>query len=95
VSTPSSRAVLEALVDCHGTRGRALSVDAVATAVGADRGVVREHLRRLVDCELAAAEPGGYRPTVTGREFLALGAEVAVVDPDPGDGAGSETEPRD
>ena len=50
--------------------------------------VGRESLRRQLDtlagCELVARQEGGYRPTVTGREFLDLdvAGDLAVVDPE-------------
>lgn len=83
---PTRGEVLETLVTRHEKRGRAQSPETVATALGADREVVEAALETLAACELVAAEAGGYRPTLTGREFLALDAEgeFAVVDPGSG-----------
>lgn len=54
-------------------------------AADEDPAAVRERLARLERCDLLVRENGSYRPTVTGRELLALDVEnpsVLVVDPD-------------
>lgn len=88
----SPRRVLAALVARHDERGAPLSPAVLAAALDGDPHprAVERCLDRLVDCELAATTPDGYRPTVTGREFLDLdiGGGFAVVDP----GAGSDEE---
>lgn len=84
----STRHVLATLVARSDERGAPLSPAVLAAALDGDPHprTVKRCLDRLVDCELAAAEPDGYRPTVTGREFLDLniGGDFAVVDPGPG-----------
>jgi len=81
----SPRRILAALVARYDERGSPLSPAVLATALDGDPDprTVERCLDRLVGCELVAAEPDGYRPTVTGREFLHLdiGDGVAVVDP--------------
>ena len=82
--------VLVALVARYDERGSPLSPAVLADALDGDPCTVERRLDGLVDCELAAADPNGYRPTVTGREFLELDIDggFAVVDP----GAGPATE---
>jgi predicted transcriptional regulator len=86
----SPRRVLAALVARYDERGSPLSPAVIATALDGDPDpcAVERCLDRLAGCELVAAEPDGYRPTVTGREFLDLDIDggFAVVDP----GAGSD-----
>lgn len=81
----SPRHVLVALVARYDERGSPLSPAALAAVLDGDTDpcAVERCLDRLVDCELAAAGPDGYRPTVTGREFLDLDIDdgFAVVDP--------------
>jgi predicted transcriptional regulator len=79
----SPRRILAALVARYDERGSPLSPAVLADAVDGDPRAVERCLDRLVGCELAAAEPEGYRPTVTGREFLDLDIDdgFAVVDP--------------
>jgi predicted transcriptional regulator len=81
--TPPTRfAVLETLVDCYEEHGKPLAPGALAATLDADPGTVEEHLVALEECALVAGGEG-YRPTVTGREFLdAVGEGFAVVDPD-------------
>lgn len=83
----SPRCILTALVACYDERSAPLSPAVLADALDGDPHprAVERCLDRLVDCKLAAAEPDGYRPTVTGREFLDLDidGDFAVVDPGP------------
>jgi hypothetical protein len=62
--------------------------DPITPATAADEfdtttAVVAERFERLADCELVRRVEGGYRPTVTGREFLALDLDEGVVVVDP------------
>jgi hypothetical protein len=81
----SPRSVLAALVARYDERGVPLSPAVLADALDGDPHphAVERCLDRLVACELAATTPDGYRPTVTGREFLDLDIDggFAVVDP--------------
>lgn len=81
----SPHRILAALVVRYDERGSPLSPAVLATALDGDPDprAVERCLDRLVGCELAATEPDGYRPTVTGREFLELDIDggLAVVDP--------------
>lgn len=70
----SAHAVLVAVVEQYD--GEPLTREAIARRTGADDAAVDECLATLVDTELLAATESGYRPTVTGREFLALDVDL-------------------
>jgi predicted transcriptional regulator len=85
----SRRRLLEHLVAAYDRHDRPVSVEELASALAADPDWVRACLSELRDCALVVrAGPGGYRPTTTGRELLALDVdcdELLIVDPGPGD----------
>lgn len=76
--------VLATVVDRYDSTGQPVSPVTVADALGRDEGAIESRLAQLAACELLAPADGGYRPTVTGREFLALDVECGplIVDTD-------------
>ncbi|AWB27651.1 helix-turn-helix domain-containing protein [Halococcoides cellulosivorans] len=78
--------VLAAAVARYDRTDRPVSVAAIGTILDRDPEEIAGRIDRLRACELLAREGDGdrYRPTVTGREFLALDVECGpiVVDPD-------------
>jgi predicted transcriptional regulator len=71
--------VLATLVDRYDSSTTPVSVTTLAGALDAEEETVSQRVSRLVACELAAPAAGGYRPTVTGRELLALDVEDGPV----------------
>ena len=67
--------VLSAAVAYYDGTTRSITAPAVAERIGRDEATVASRLQQLADCELLAPADDGYRPTVTGREFLALDAD--------------------
>lgn len=65
-------ALLADLVAAYDELERPVQATRVAAAGDADPETVRTRLTRLATCELVVAESGGFRPTVTARELLAL-----------------------
>lgn len=80
--TTSPHEILSFAVRTYDESEEPLGPSAVADRFGLSPETAAERCERLVDCELLAAENGGYRPTVTGRELLALDIddEFVVVD---------------
>jgi predicted transcriptional regulator len=83
--------VLRALVDiADGSQGGVGAVR-IAGTVAEDPAAVRETLESLRSYGFVKTADGGYEPTVTGREFLALdideGSFVVVDAPDDSDRA--------
>ena len=76
--------VLAAVVDRYESTAQPVTEREIAPAFRRDRTAIAERLDRLVECELLTRVGGGYRPTVTGREFLELDVECGpiIVDPD-------------
>lgn len=79
--------VLELLVEMYDRRGRCLTPGEVAQELSADTYDVTTALHELTRQHLACREEGGgYRPTVTTREFLDLDLDadtLVIIDPDP------------
>ncbi|QSG06038.1 hypothetical protein [Halapricum desulfuricans] len=79
--------VLAAAVKRYDATGQPVTAASIASALQQRESAVGTRLSRLVDCELLAPADGGYRPTVTGREFLDLEAEcgpfIVDIDGDP------------
>jgi DNA-binding transcriptional ArsR family regulator len=78
------RAVLRRLAELTDAQRReTTTVDALASALGADKQTLTAHIDALVACELAHVDTDGdVRATITGEELLALDTdEVIIVDP--------------
>jgi predicted transcriptional regulator len=77
-------ALLAAIVDRYDETEGPVTPAAVAEARGRDPEHLAARFERYVDCALLAPADGGYRPTVTARELLALDCDgrVLIVDPD-------------
>jgi predicted transcriptional regulator len=76
--------VLSAVVERYDRTGEPVSPSPVASALEREEESVASRLSQLVACELLAPTGDGYRPTVTGREFLELDVECGplIVDTD-------------
>ena len=74
--------ILAFVVSTYDERREPLAPAAVADRFELSPETAAERLGRLADCALLAREDGGYRPTVTARELLALDIddEFVVVD---------------
>lgn len=72
--TQSTRRLLEVLLDRYDAANDPISVAELAAQLGTGQEVVRQRLGKLERYELVTSEAkeSGYRPTVTGREFLEL-----------------------
>jgi len=75
----SPQAVLVAVCEEYDAAEEPVSPQQIATAVGTTPGQVRPILESLSRSEFLAQTDGGYRPTVTAREFLELDIELADV----------------
>jgi len=75
------RRILERLAAASDTTGReTTTVEALAAALDADEGAVESRIEGLEACGLARIAPDGtVRVTITGKEFLELDADEAVV----------------
>jgi len=71
--------VLAMVVDRYDSTDRPVTRAVLADTLDIDEGAVADRLARLIDCELVAPAGDGYRPTVTGREFLALDVDCGPV----------------
>ncbi|MEF8786454.1 MAG: hypothetical protein V5A45_11020 [Haloarculaceae archaeon] len=71
--------VLAAVVDRYDRTGEPVSAAAVADTLGRATTAVSDRLAELESCEFLAPAGDGYRPTVTGREFLELDIECGPV----------------
>lgn len=71
--------VLALVVDRYDESGEPVSAGTVAHVLGREESAVRGRLTELVSCEFLASAGDGYRPTVTGREFLELDVECGPV----------------
>jgi predicted ArsR family transcriptional regulator len=83
------RTVLQELAEAtDAERRETVTVDALASVLGANERMMKEHIDALVACELAHVEADGcIRATITGEELLALNTdEVVIVDPTSRDG---------
>lgn len=79
------RAVLEELAAASDAETRqTTTVEALSSAIDADRHTIEAHLDGLCECELAQISAGGHaRVTITGEELLELDVnEMIVVDPE-------------
>ena len=77
------RAVLKQLAkSTDAERRESTTVEALASALGADEQTLTEHIDVLVACELAHVDAdGGVRATITGEELLALDTDgPAIID---------------
>jgi len=76
--------VLAATVEYYDSTGGPVTPAAITDTLDRDEATVATRFRQLVDCELLAPVQDGYRPTVTGREFLDLDVECGpiIVDTD-------------
>jgi predicted transcriptional regulator len=87
----SRRRILEHVVAAYDRRERPVSAAEVARACEVDPERVRACFAELCECALLArVGSGGYRPTTTARELLALDVDcddLVIVDPgeEPGD----------
>jgi predicted transcriptional regulator len=70
--SPPPHAVLSAVVDAYRASGDPVAAATVADALDVPEPAIAEPLTSLCDCELLARTDGGYRPTITARELLAL-----------------------
>jgi len=84
-TTPSPHALLAFVAEQYDARERPVTAVDAAAAFDTSMECVSRLFRRLRDCELLAAVEGGYRPTVTGREYLALDIDDGTVIVDPQD----------
>lgn len=62
--------VLAAVVDRYEQTDRPVPESDITPVLRRDRAAIANRLARLADAELVCREGRGYRPTVTGREFL-------------------------
>ena len=77
------RRLLEYVVERYDQREQPVTPSEAASQLEAEQAVVAHCLRAFAECQLVAREAGGYRPTVTARELLALDWDGAIVDPCP------------
>jgi len=75
-ASPSAHTVLVAVVDCYEGFGDPVTAQRVADSLGVSTAALSEPLESLRAFELVARTDGGYRPTVTARELLALDVEL-------------------
>jgi len=75
------RAVLRQLAaESDAERRETTSVEALATALGAETSAVEVHLNGLEACKLARSEAGGrVRVTITGEQLLELDTDEMVI----------------
>ena len=71
--------VLETAVHHYDSTGQAVTPSAIAGTVTLSEREIAERLAKLADCELLAHTGEGYRPTITGREFLALDVDCGPI----------------
>jgi predicted ArsR family transcriptional regulator len=74
--SPSPHTVLVETVDAVGESGGPVTASTVAGSLGASEAAVADHLDTLCGFDLLEATEEGYRPTVTGRELLALDVDL-------------------
>jgi hypothetical protein len=79
----SQHQLLEFVVDAYDERDTPVTPAVAADQFDATPDAIADRLERLADCELLRQVDGGYRATVTGREYLALDLDedVIIVDP--------------
>ena len=77
------RRLLEHVVDRYDRTERPVTPGEAARRLDIEESVAVECLAAFAECHLVVREDGGYRPTVTARELLALDWDGAVVDPCP------------
>jgi DNA-binding IclR family transcriptional regulator len=63
---------VEAVVAMYDSGGEPVTVGRVAAELGTTRAEAETLLERLSSCGFVTDDGGGYRPTVTAREFLSL-----------------------
>ena len=80
------RRLLEYVVERYDRDERPVRPADAASDLGIEKSVAARCFEAFTECHLAVAEDGGYRPTVTARELLALDWDGAVVDPCPDGG---------
>ena len=75
------RTILEQLAAASDAdRQETTPIDAMVSALDADKRTVEAHLNGLEACELARRTPDGeVRVTITGEELLELDADEAVI----------------
>lgn len=80
----SNSALLAFVAARYDELGRPVTAGEAAARFDVDRGRLRRQLDTLAGCELVVGHEGGYRPTVTGREFLDLNVagDLVIVDPE-------------
>jgi len=80
----SNSALLAFVAARYGEVGRPVTAGEAAARFDVDRASLQRQLDVLAECELVARDGSGYRPTVTGREFLTLDVAdgLAIVDPE-------------
>lgn len=71
--------VLALVVERYDSTGEPVSAATVADTLEREETAVSDRLAELESCEFLAPVGEGYRPTVTGREFLALDIECGPV----------------
>lgn len=79
----SPHQLLSFTVDYYDEHEQPVTVAIATRQLNATPASVAAGFDRLVECELLQGTDGGYRPTVTGRELLALDIDpqYAIVDP--------------
>lgn len=82
--TPTPSQLLACAVEYYDEGPQPVTCRQVAERFETPPAAVRSCFERLVECKLLARIDGGYRPTITGREFLELDIddEMIIVDPD-------------
>lgn len=81
--SPSTHAVLVAIVEESRRTGDPVPAGRVAETLGVSEAALAGALDSLRECELVEATGDGYRPTVTARELLELDVafdDVLVLD---------------
>jgi predicted transcriptional regulator len=80
------RRLLKHVVERYDQDERPVTPIEAARRLDIEESVAVECFAAFAKCHLVARENGGYRPTVTARELLALDWDGAVVDPCPDSG---------
>lgn len=75
----SPQTVLVTILDHYDATGDPLSVEALAEVCGVRQAELTPVLESLCQVEFIVATGSGYRPAVTGREFLQLDVELCDV----------------
>jgi hypothetical protein len=71
--------VLAAAVEYYDSANQPVTPAAITGSLDRSEAAIATRFHQLVDCELLAVVEDGYRPTVTGREFLELDVECGPI----------------